>query len=277
MFRRAAKPLKPEPADVPVEGLDDEDFPDPFDTEFLEPSDVAEQMTELASQPVPEAEVKPVDAATLPARLRPASRVRPWVWWTSGGLALLLVGGLASWFALPIRQVAVTGNQVLTEAEVKTLAGLRGGVGWLYYGRGQARGLLKNPWVQSAVVTRQFPDSVSLQVTERRPFLQMRNRQGQAVLVAQDGRLLPWKKGFEKLPVVSGWGPERLNDAVLVAHALSRYTVQSVGYTPSGLTVKTAAGTVWSGDLKSLLKYAGSISMYPNQKINVYPWGVSVQ
>lgn len=282
MFRRAPKPRKPQPADIPAEGLDDEPLPeelgpDPFDTEFLEPSDVAEQMTELASQPVPEGDTKPVDTATLPPRLRPASRVRPWVWWTAGGLTLLLAGGLASWLALPVRQVAVTGNRVLTEAEVKTLAGLRGSPGWLYYGRGRASGLLKSPWVQSAVVTRKFPDTVMVEVTERQPFLKMQNRQGQPVLVAQDGRLLPWRKGFEALPVVSGWGPERLNDAVLVAHALSRYTVQSVAYTPSGLTVKTATGTVWSGDLKSLLKYAGSISMYPNQNINVYPWGVSVQ
>lgn len=279
MFRRAPKPLKPEPADIPAEALDDEDFPDPFDTEFLEPSDVAEQMTELASHPVPDVnpDVKPVDVATLPPRLRPASRVRRWVWWTAGGLTLLLTLGLASWFALPVRQVAVTGNKVLSEAEVKSLAGLRGSPGWLYYGRGRAEGLLKNPWVQSAVVTRKFPDTVTLEVTERQPFLRMQNRQGQPVLVAQDGRLLPWKKGFETLPVVSGWGPDRLPDAVLVAHALARYTVQSVAYTPSGLTVKTAAGTVWGGDLKSLLKYAGSIGMYPNQKINVYPWGVSVQ
>lgn len=282
MFRRAPKALKQEPADVPAEASaraasPDHLPPDPYDTEFQEPSDVAEQMTELASQPVPDRAGKPLDVAALPPRLRPVSRIRPWVWWTAGTVTLLAAGAVASWFALPIRQVSVTGNRVVEEATIKNLAGVRGQVGWLYYGKPQARGLLKNPWIQSAVITRKFPDSVTIQVTERQPFLQMVSRQGQKVLVAQDGRVLPWKAGFEGLPSVSGWGPDRLTDAVLVARALSRYTVKSVAYTPSGLTVQTATGTVWSGDLKSLLKYAGSISMYPNQKINVYPWGVSVQ
>lgn len=293
MFRRP-KAKNQESADVPTEALPGEALasegitgevvpdhlaPDPYDTEFQEPSDVAEQMTELASQPVPDmtTEVKPVDVAALPPRLRPASRIRPWVWWTLGGLTLLGAGAVAGWFALPIRQVSVTGNRMVEGATIKNLAGVRGQVGWLYYGRTQARGLLKNPWIQSAVVTRKFPDTVTIKVTERQPLLQMQARDGRQVLVAQDGRVLPWKDGFSALPTLSGWGPDRLGDAVLVARALSRYTVQSVTYTPSGLTVKTASGTVWSGDLKSLLKYAGSISMYPNQKINVYPWGVSVQ
>lgn len=236
---------------------------------------MAEQMTELASAPAPEGTLGEAAAPSswLPAR----SGRRRALWWTVGALALLLTGLAASWLALPIKQVSVTGNRQLSAEEVKRLAGITPTSGWLYYGKGRASGLLKNPWVQSAVITRRFPDSVSVEVVEREPFLQMLSREGKKVLIAQDGRLLPWKAGFEGLPMVSGWGPERLADCVLVARALSRYTVQSVAYTPSGLTVKTAAGTVWSGDLKSLLKYAGSISMYPNQKINIYPWGVSVQ
>ena len=55
------------------------------------------------------------------------------------------------------------------------------------------------------------------------------------------------------------------------------YTVQSVTYTPSGVSVKLKTGSVWSGDLRALVKYAGSISMYPDRDIFIYPWGVSVQ
>lgn len=206
------------------------------------------------------------------------SRIRPRVWWTLGGLGLLAAVWAASWFLLPIKQVQVTGNSHLTEAQVKKLAGLSSShFGWLYYGKGRAQGLLANPWVQSAVVTRKFPDTVMLDITERKPFLKAVQPDGSVDAVAEDGRLLPNAPDIEKLPSVTGWGPNRLPEAVLVARALSRYTVESVAFTPSGLTVQTASGTVWSGDPKSLVKYAGSISMYPNKKINIYPWGVSVQ
>lgn len=201
---------------------------------------------------------------------------RFWRWWLLGAAALCLGLVAASWFALPVRQVTVSGNKVLGAAQVKALAGAVPGRGWLYYGPKQAGGLLQNPWVASAQIIKHFPDALEIRVTERQPALRLLGRGGER-LVSQDGKVLPLAKGFGKLPSVSGWGPARLGDAVLVTRALSRYTVQSVTYTPSGLTVKTAAGTVWSGDLKSLVKYAGSISMYPNKTVHIYPWGVSVQ
>lgn len=214
---------------------------------------------------------------TLGQRLR---RVRPWVWWTSGIGVLLLAAFAASWLLLPVRTVTVSGNSHLTETEVRRLAGL-GPVlgrdfGWLYYGRWRARGLLGSPWVASARVTRSFPDRVSVELTERRPFARWQPPHGEAVTLAENGEVLP-NGPATGLPLLSGWGPDRLNTILTAARALSRYTVQSVAYTPSGVTVKTASGSVWSGDLHSLLKYAGSISMYPNQHINIYPWGVSVQ
>ena len=214
---------------------------------------------------------------TLGQRLR---RVRPWVWWTSGIGVLLLAAFAASWLLLPVRTVTVSGNSHLTETEVRRLAGL-GPVlgrdfGWLYYGRWRARGLLGSPWVASARVTRSFPDRVSVELTERRPFARWQPPHGEAVTLAENGEVLP-NGPATGLPLLSGWGPDRLNTILTAARALSRYTVQSVVYTPSGVTVKTASGSVWSGDLHSLLKYAGSISMYPNQHINIYPWGVSVQ
>ena len=186
----------------------------------------------------------------------------------------------ASWLLLPVRAVTVSGNSHLSEAEVRRLAGvdpvLGRDFGWLYYGRWRARGLLGSPWVASARVTRSFPDRVSIDLTERRPFARWQPPGGEAVTLAEGGEVLP-DGPAGGLPLLSGWGPDRLNTALTAARALSRYTVQSVAYTPSGVTVKTAGGSVWSGDLHSLLKYAGSISMYPNQHINIYPWGVSVQ
>ncbi|THF88988.1 FtsQ-type POTRA domain-containing protein [Deinococcus sp. KSM4-11] len=182
----------------------------------------------------------------------------------------------ASWFALPVRQIGVTGNVQLSPARIKQLAGAQAGYGWLYYGGWRAGGLLAEPWIASAVVTRRFPDSVSIAVVERRPVARWQAG-GRVQAVAADGAVMPGGVGLAALPLIQGWGPDRHIEALRVLRALAGYNVRSVVYTPAGLQVKLPSGSLWSGDLESLLKYAGSISMYPNKDLTIYPWGVSVQ
>lgn len=202
-------------------------------------------------------------------------------WWTLLALssALALLAGL--WFLLPIRSVTVTGNRHLSAAQVEGLAGLtlpfygasRPG-GWLYYGGWRAAGLRTSPWIASAQITRRFPGSVELNVTERVPAA--RWQQGaKVVVIAWDGTVLPGAAPIG--PLLTGWGPDRLPLVRSAAQAFGRYTVESVRYTPSGVVVQTAQGTVWSGTLDSLLKYSGSVKMFAGKRINIYPWGVSVQ
>jgi len=207
---------------------------------------------------------------------------RDWrpLWWTLG--TLLALGALVgAWVGLPIRQVKVEGNVRLSPAQVRQLAGLTpvfgSEFGWVYYGHWRATGLRKSPWIQSAVITRRFPDRVSVQVVERVPFARWKKRDGRIVAVAEDGRVLPGARNVGALPLLTGWGPSRADQALFIARALRQYNVQSVAYTPSGFTVKTATGTVWSGDLKYLLKYAGAVVQHPSKQIYIYPWGVSVQ
>ena len=234
--------------------------------------------------PSPSADTEP-EATPDPAAPRPkAARVRrpvPPGWWVLGGvltLALLVL----SWTQWPVRAVNISGNTRVAAPELRRLAGLEGHFGWLYYGAWKARGLIALPWVKTATVTRQFPDTVNIVVTERQPFARWQQAAGQVVLLAEDGAVLPAAPGVNlsgtgALPLIGGWGPPRTADALRLTRALSRYTVQSVTYTPSGFTAKTASGTVWGGDLNTLVKYAGSIGMYPNRQIYIYPWGVSVQ
>lgn len=219
------------------------------------------------------------DAVAAPAPPIPRPPRRRWRW-IVGGLAL--AGALAaSWFALPIRSIEVTGERHLNAGRVRQLAGLSLEFGWLYYGAWRARGLLNDPWVLSASVTRRFPDAVTVQVNERRPVARWRKANGAVVALAADGTVLPpppeRSAELARLPLIQGWGPSRLGEALKVLTALGGYNVESVAYTPTGLRARMPAGSVWSGDLKSLLKYAGSIGMYPKQNINIYPWGVSVQ
>ncbi|GAA0521097.1 cell division protein FtsQ/DivIB [Deinococcus depolymerans] len=205
-------------------------------------------------------------------------RVRAWRGWRPLLAAALVAGaGVGAWFALPVRTVQIEGNARLSAARVQELAGLREGFGWLYYGAWRARGLLDSPWVASARVVRVFPDTVRVEVTERVPRVRLARPDGSVVAVAADGTVLPGAATGASLPLVSGWGPDRLPEVLRVLGALSRYNVQSVVFTPTGLSVKLPSGSVWSGDLQALLKYAGSISMYPNSDISIYPWGVSVQ
>ncbi|MBX8464570.1 FtsQ-type POTRA domain-containing protein [Deinococcus sp. RIT780] len=205
-------------------------------------------------------------------------RLRAWWGWRPLLAAALVAGaGVGAWFALPVRTVQVGGNARLSEARVQELAGLREGFGWLYYGAWRARGLLDSPWVASARVVRVFPDTVRVEVTERVPRVRLARPDGSVVVAAADGTVLPGAALSGSLPLVSGWGPDRLPDVLRVLGALSGYNVQSVVFTPTGLSVKLPSGSVWSGDLQALLKYAGSISMYPNSDISIYPWGVSVQ
>ncbi len=198
-----------------------------------------------------------------------------WPWMLG---AVLVAGALAaSWFALPIRTVTVVGERHLTAAQVRGLAGLTPGFGWLYYGAWRADGLKGSPWVRSATITRTFPDRVTVELRERTPQVRWQRSGRPEVGVAADGTLLPGARNLDGLPLVQGWGPDRLPEALRVLKVLGRYNVQSVVYTPTGLRVKLPTGSVWSGDPATLLKYAGSITMYPKQDISIYPWGVSVQ
>lgn len=219
------------------------------------------------------------DVAAAPERSRrPSARV----WWSLLTVfsALALLAGL--WFLLPIRSVTVMGNRHLSATQVKGLAGLtppfysvkRPG-GWLYYGGWRAAGLRTSPWIASAQIIRRFPGRVELNITERVPVARWQQPAGRVVAIAQDGTVLPG--AALSGPLLAGWGPDRLPLARSAAQAFGRYTVESVRYTPSGVVVQTAQGTIWSGTLDSLLKYSGSVKMFAGKRINIYPWGVSVQ
>ncbi|WP_407539983.1 FtsQ-type POTRA domain-containing protein [Deinococcus radiomollis] len=212
-----------------------------------------------------------------------ASRRSPGRFWLGLLSAVLVVGALAAlWFLLPIRAVTVSGNRHLSATQVETLAGLtppffgvkRPG-GWLFYGGWRAAGLRASPWLLDVQVLRRFPGKVEIQVTERVPAARWQTPDGKVVTIAWDGTVLPGATLTG--PLLVGWGPDRLPLARTVAKAFERYTVESVRYTPSGLTIQTQAGTVWSGNLNSLLKYSGSVKMFAGKHMNIYPWGVSVQ
>ena len=195
-------------------------------------------------------------------------------------LVLIIVGAaVGAWYGLPIKTVQISGNKHLTAAKVKQLAGLsrkNTPLGWLYYGAWRATGLTQEPWIKSARIIRVFPDRVKVDITERSPAAQVQDGGGTTSVVAEDGTVLPGASPIG--PIISGWGPDRTLEALYAAKAFSRYNVESVKYTPTGITLQTGQGSIWSGSLALLLKYGqASETQAQTGRINIYPWGVSVQ
>ncbi len=254
---------------------------------YTAPFDAARKVSARASaSPAVSADPEPPSADPLspdapgPAPLPRRNFWQRFGWLLSIVLAVLVVGGAAVglWYGLPIKAVQITGNRHLSVGQIKQLAGLSGQkpFGWLYYGLWRATGLRDEPWIASAQLTRIFPDRVEISLAERSPVAQVRARSGAVSVIAADGTILPGAAPTG--PIISGWGPDRTQDALFAVRAFSRYNVESVTYTPTGITVQTGKGTIWSGDIKLLLKYGQAIeTQAPGGRINLYPWGVSVQ
>ena len=241
----------------------------------------------LTARPEPEQgpDAEQEQPATDPAAPPPARGPRRSFWSRFRGIVLLtvltlvLVGAaVGAWYALPLKTVQISGNQHLSAKQVKTLSGLsrKTPMGWLYYGAWRAGGLIQEPWIASARITRVFPDRVNVAITERIPVAQVITPDGKTSVVAGDGTVLPGAAPTG--PIISGWGPDRTGEALYAAKAFSRYNVESVKYTPTGITLQTGQGSIWSGSLALLLKYGqASETQAQSGRINIYPWGVSVQ
>ncbi len=110
-------------------------------------------------------------------------------------LALCAVGVLA-WFVLhssffSAKVVTVSGSSHTTPAAVIAAAGLADRPPLLDVNTAAAAtGIARLPWVKSAVVTRHWPDGVSIAVVERVPALTMKTTTGDWAALDATGRVL---------------------------------------------------------------------------------------
>jgi cell division protein FtsQ len=211
-------------------------------------------------------------------------------------VTLLVMGALfvASWFVLPVENVTVQGNQHLPAALVARLAQANQGQPWLWIGASRAAALEAHPWVRSAIITRRFPNSVEIKLVERVPAATVINRDGSRIAVALDGTLLP----NAVLPKVTirGWGGNEVNNLKSALQILALLQsdqgsgngsengsekVQAIRYTPQGFTILKGSdqkpGTIFTDSYASLLLHAGSVTMTASLRVNIHPWGVSLQ
>jgi cell division protein FtsQ len=203
-------------------------------------------------------------------------------------VTLLVMGALfaASWFVLPVEHVTVQGNNHLPANLVARLANANTGQPWLWIDASRATALEAHPWVQSSVITRRFPNSVEINLVERVPAATVINRDGSRVAVALDGTLLPNALSNTGLPDVTirGWGgndANNLKSALQILSLLQKEKVKEIRYTPQGFTILKSnsekPGTIFTDSYASLLVHGGSVTMTASLRVNIHPWGVSIQ
>ncbi len=199
-------------------------------------------------------------------------------------VTLLVMGAFfaASWFVLPVEHVTVQGNNHLPAALVARLANADKGQPWLWINPSRSAALEAHPWVRSAIITRRFANSVEIQLNERVPAATIIKRDGSRVAVALDGTLLP----NAVLPTVTirGWGgndANNLKSALQILSLLQKEDVKEISYTPQGFSIlkgnSEKPGTIFTDSYASLLVHGGSVTMTASLRVNIHPWGVSIQ
>jgi cell division protein FtsQ len=199
-------------------------------------------------------------------------------------VTLLVMGAVfaASWFLLPVENISVQGNAHLPAALVARLANASQGQPWLWISPARAGALESHPWVRSAIITRRFPNSVEIKVVERVPAATIINRDGSRVAVALDGTLLP--NAVLPMVTIHGWGgndANNLKSALQILSLLQKENVKEIRYTPQGFTILKGShekpGTIFTDSYASLLVHGGSVTMTASLRVNIHPWGVSIQ
>ena len=185
----------------------------------------------------------------------------------------------SSWFFFPVWSVSVSGTKFLKPKEIARMSGVLPGNPWLWASSARAGALVQNPWVREAQITKRFPGKVEIRITERTPLAAYKRADGSLVVLSSDGVELPGAtlpglmlEGFDKLA---------LPEALRVAALAKQLGAERLRFTPQGFLMRVGEISVWSDSYASLLKYGGSVKMLgmnrAGARVNVYPWGVSVQ
>jgi cell division protein FtsQ len=124
-------------------------------------------------------------------------------------LGVVLVG-VTAWLVLnspifAVRQIRVFGNVALTRGEVLDLAGVEDGDSLFRLSSEEVeQSVRRSPWVGAVEADREWPSTLTLRITERRPVALAEDQAGTFV-VAGDGTVLGRLAGYiESAPILSG-------------------------------------------------------------------------
>jgi cell division protein FtsQ len=132
------------------------------------------------------------------------------------------MGSTTALLGLRVNSIVITGRQKAPEALVREKLGVHDGDSILGFSVRDARARLETiNWVKSAVVERQLPGTIMVQLTERRPFAVWQH-EGKFALVDRDGNMVTDSdiSAFkDQLPLIVGAGAPKAAAALMDALA----------------------------------------------------------
>lgn len=145
-------------------------------------------------------------------------------------VSALVIGAYAAFVkiksAFPVRRVTFIGNKHLTADELRVISGIRRNANLITLsGKKVSEKLLESPWIRSVSVRKEFPDTLSVTVSEVVPFALL-DVNGRLFIINEKGELLEELKGntIPFLPIITG-DPSResegLSEALTLAKAMN--------------------------------------------------------
>lgn len=190
-------------------------------------------------------------------------------------LVLLVLAG-ASRFWPTVERIEVSGADHLGEERILRLARIAPGDPLLWITRWRVDDLIADPWVARARVTRHWPDTVSVAVWERIPHARSSAAQD-AVVWALDGTVLPGARPDESadLPVIEGWGGDRLDESLELVSLLRSRTPKVIQYSPEGFEIALSDALLFTPNVEAVRRHWAAVDSHRGGRLAVYPWGVS--
>lgn len=131
--------------------------------------------------------------------------------------------------AFRVRSVVITGNEHLTDEELKTMAGLGKDENLIMLsGRRISSRMMESPWMRSVAVRKEFPDRLLIHISEAEPFALL-DLKGKLFIVDDRGAMLEELRDIAVpfLPIISS-NPYQEKRAFQEAIALAK-TIKKSG------------------------------------------------
>jgi cell division protein FtsQ len=154
-----------------------------------------------------------------------------------GGHLPTLVQALTARSGFAVAQLHINGNRDTSEIDIIGAIGLDGHTSLVGFDAGEARQRVEElPWVQQATLRKIYPDSIEIDLVERRPFAVWQDA-GKLTVIERDGAPIAPFAGTRhaKLPLVVGKGaPEAAADFVAVVAKQPVLAAKVSGYVRVG-------------------------------------------
>lgn len=150
----------------------------------------------------------------------------------AAAVLVIVIITIAARSAFSLQRVVFSGNTHLSDEELRSVSGLAGGENLLVLsGKKVAAAMAKSPWVRSAAVRKELPDSVHVLIQEAEPFALLDMR-GRLYIVDERGRMLEELKDTPVpfLPVIAGNpfdAKEAYAEGINLAAAIKKTTLLS--------------------------------------------------